>query len=404
MPKGALTAQEQGVLFQNRRFKIPTRLSTLLYALTIGITFLAGNVCFGQTGKTKGGENAPGPELYPAARMTRKAWGFINESGEYVIKPQFSYVYKFHEGLALFSKIFTRGHEVLVRKGYVDKNGEVVIPPQFRLAKSFSEGFAAVEIDGKWGYIDKKGNVAIRPDFDMANSFTGGLAAVMAEDGKWDYINTSGLVTIKSKFDSAEKFSDGLALVQKGELWGFIDKKGSMAIPLKFDFANSFSEGLASVEIDGKWGFIDKNGKTVVEPQYRIADSLREGLALVGNGKYGYLDKNGKEVIPLKFLGAHPFSSGLAMVKFPDGPVGYINRKGEVHFKLTWGGKRYVKYMAKVTDFSGNLAMGHVFVGIYYFNKKGEVVFLSSSRNKLGTGSKPKKGKEPIKFEWPSIK
>lgn len=50
--------------------------------------------------------------------------------------------------------------------GYIDKTGNMVIKPQFDDDFIFSEGLAAVTIGDKVGYIDNTGNMVIKPQFD----------------------------------------------------------------------------------------------------------------------------------------------------------------------------------------------------------------------------------------------
>jgi len=47
--------------------------------------------------------------------------------------------------------------------GYIDNTGRIVIKPQFDEARDFSEGLARVTIDGKFGYIDKTGKYVWEP-------------------------------------------------------------------------------------------------------------------------------------------------------------------------------------------------------------------------------------------------
>ncbi len=47
--------------------------------------------------------------------------------------------------------------------GYIDKTGEAVIKPQFRVAWEFSGGLALVRIGDKYGYIDKTGKYVWEP-------------------------------------------------------------------------------------------------------------------------------------------------------------------------------------------------------------------------------------------------
>ncbi|MBU3187647.1 WG repeat-containing protein, partial [Clostridium estertheticum] len=76
-------------------------------------------------------------------------WGFINKTGEIVIKPQFDFACNFSEGLAAI--------KVEGKSGFINKNGKIVIKPQFDNiyddVSSFHEGLAMVNIGGKWGFI-----------------------------------------------------------------------------------------------------------------------------------------------------------------------------------------------------------------------------------------------------------
>ncbi len=55
--------------------------------------------------------------------------------------------------------------------GFVDENGKQVIKPQYEDARSFSYGLAAVKDIGKWGFIDNTGNIKIKAEFYDAKDF-----------------------------------------------------------------------------------------------------------------------------------------------------------------------------------------------------------------------------------------
>jgi DUF971 family protein len=82
--------------------------------------------------------------------------------------------------------------------GFIDKTGNFVIKPQFDDAHDFSEGLAAVKLNGKWGYIDKNGSFGIQLQFDdirVERGFYGGVASVWDSDEESDlYINKRGEV------------------------------------------------------------------------------------------------------------------------------------------------------------------------------------------------------------------
>jgi len=105
-------------------------------------------------------------------------FGFIDHTGKWVIKPKFTKVSNFCEGLARvqleqFEKPF----------GYIDKTGKFVIPLKYKEAGDFKEGLAAV-LESKsgsdeWKYITKQGKTAFSiPHAHSAGIFSEGLAPV----------------------------------------------------------------------------------------------------------------------------------------------------------------------------------------------------------------------------------
>jgi hypothetical protein len=281
---------------------------------------------------------------------TNGRWGFIDETGKYVIEANFVMVKPFSEGLA--AVVFKENENAYRSVGYIDQSGRIVIPPQFSgedvSERGFSEGLAAVKLykdgKGKWGYIDKSGKVVIEPQFAVAGPFSQGRAMVgIAEpswsiDYKWGFIDTEGRWIAKPQYKSAGEFSEGLASVLMNDKVGFIDLRGQIAIEPQFDpdgagscvlngrvGASRFSEGLAAVQLRkqewGKeWGFIDHHGNWVIQPAFACAAPFSEGLALIGvrdeqgAWRYGYVDKTGAIIIKPQFSQASSFEGKLALV------------------------------------------------------------------------------------------
>ena len=109
--------------------------------------------------------------------------------------------------------------------GYIDKTGNMVIKPQFDSAFEFSEGLAEVKIQGKYGFIDSKGKTVIAPAFDGAGSFSEGLAWVKVQ-GKYGFIDKTGKVVIEPQFTFANNFIEGTRRVSTEEMkngFGYID-------------------------------------------------------------------------------------------------------------------------------------------------------------------------------------
>ncbi len=233
--------------------------------------------------------------------------------------------------------------------GYIDQRGKVIIKPQFDMAKRFSEGLARVKVGSKWGFIDQTGKVVIQPQFEISADrednnpsfdFHEGMAAVSLDKGnKWGYIDRTGKMIVAPKYGKVYRFSEGIAQVYLDYPGGirevfphrspepvirswYIDKTGkALSFPVG---GETFSEGLAGVSAgkdeNRKDGYIDKTGQVRIKPQFSIARPFREGLASVrprNTEEWGYIDKTGKMVIPERSLGKEPgeFSEGLAAMK-----------------------------------------------------------------------------------------
>ncbi len=186
-------------------------------------------------------------------------WGLIDKSGKMVIKPKYSHVGSFHEGLiAVDTKRFyiydmmtgRRTYQDKRCMGFVDISGKIIIKPKYYLVGAFSEGVCLVKKkkNGKWGYIDKRGKMVSKPKFQQGDTFIAGLAAVKI-NGKWGYINKSGTFVIAPRFDEALPFCEGFAAICVDKKWGYIDKNGNYLIKPTFLAAYYFSDGLARVKV-----------------------------------------------------------------------------------------------------------------------------------------------------------
>jgi WG containing repeat len=260
-------------------------------------------------------------------------WGAIDQSGNWIVAPNFHQLYNFSQGLAQALELgYGQGY------GFINKNGNWVIPPQFGNVRYFSEDLAAVQIKGGWGYIDQNGSVVIPPRFRSATPFREGLAKVRGDMGA-AFIDKEGQLVIQERpgfhfsTDQVGGFSDGRAMFLTTAEWtdeslvGFMNRTGKVVIPPQFNHVCQFSEGLAAVGLpDRKLGFIDLSGKLVIQTQFEFTENyFSEGLAGVMElvhlswesiKIWGFIDKTGKVVIKPQFKGVQRFSEGLAPVIF----------------------------------------------------------------------------------------
>ena len=114
--------------------------------------------------------------------------------------------------------------------GYIDKTGQLVLKLGRVLADSFHEGLAPALKGKRWGYIDQQGKFAIKPQFEMAQRFSEGLAAVRIR-GKWGYISRTNQIVIPPQFGTPGQFSEGVACVQiddSRDSYAYIDQTGKI--------------------------------------------------------------------------------------------------------------------------------------------------------------------------------
>lgn len=112
-------------------------------------------------------------------------WGFVNESGEEVIPPQYIYANDFENGIAIVAKgkwtidpkwdnKYNQGRYWTEEElwGAIDKDGNEVIPFIFDEIKHFFDRSDMFMVhyggrkDGHWGVIDCKGNWLAEPTFE----------------------------------------------------------------------------------------------------------------------------------------------------------------------------------------------------------------------------------------------
>ena len=134
---------------------------------------------------------------------------YISEDGTITpLLKGFSVAADFSEGLASVMDSSRRAY------GYIDKSGNMVIEPKYSVASSFKGGFAVVyNNESKCGIIDKKGKEIIPCKYDEIRPFVQGMAAARKED-LWGFVNTEGEEVIPCKYLSVSDFDEGFSVVQ----------------------------------------------------------------------------------------------------------------------------------------------------------------------------------------------
>ena len=273
--------------------------------------------------------------------VTNLLWGFADKKGNLVIPPKFigdlTSPPFFKEGLAsvMASSMYPNNQYLMgvgAKYGYIDKTGEFVIKPIYEKALFFENGLAIVGLNGKEGFINKKGEVVIPLIYDSVNRFSDGVS-IVSIDKKYFYIDVRGNKVTDKTFEFLSPFSEGLAKFMENEKSGFINLKAEVVIKpflvnesiFSMFGSQSFSEGLCLVEFgnsdkkgsfsSGKFGYMDKKGKIVINPKYDSAKDFKNGKAIVElDGKSFFINTKGERISPL-YKDLYYESDGLVKVR-----------------------------------------------------------------------------------------
>jgi hypothetical protein len=313
-----------------------------LYTLLISILFV--NAMYSQ-----------GNGLHKFADNKTNLYGFMDETGKIIIKPQFLITDDFSEGLCFVSKdIMQRGYHWI----FIDTLGNTIIDLHNDFADTgFSQGYARVSSLDKTWFIDKSGNKMFGRTFaDGLGTFSEGFALVndvQFEDfyyinlkgEKVDYLPARGRIFSKglAAFYKEEtghgvtdtlgniiisglenvyhyhETSDDYLKVKKNGKWGFIDRSGKLI----FDFTNNEddiyygNDNLFLIKENGLWGVKNINGETIIKPLFKNIRPFAEDLAAatLDGKRWGFIDKSGAFAIKPKYFDADSFENGVCGVK-----------------------------------------------------------------------------------------
>ncbi|MBI3511908.1 MAG: WG repeat-containing protein [Bacteroidetes bacterium] len=191
-----------------------------------------------------------------AAVRNGTKWGFVDHTGKEIIPLHYTSVGSFSkEGLAraaVFPNEADMGppkngmsyEEYEPYAGYIDKTGKWVIKPQFTSAGDFSEGLAPASVDYQLaGFIDRNGKFVIEPKYDYCGEFSDGIAYVKIRTYNGIYIDKTGKTSkIYTVDNPPPDKSVPLHLdVDANDRYGFIDDKGKVVIEHNYRKAGNFS-------------------------------------------------------------------------------------------------------------------------------------------------------------------
>lgn len=279
---------------------------------------------------------------YRAVAKLHDKYGFIDETGSFVIDPDFDVAWSFVRGTAVVKQDG--------QYGMLDKTGDWIVEPSLDSVIPFSATCFLFMQDSAFGVMEHgTGNILVPAQFEMVYDYANDLIVVQ-KGRSLGVIHSSGVMSSAPQFqdlkemlgplgivvqsDTTDEMAMLLSIIDGGSVkLGLINRKGELVTPCKYDeifddvqngfyypflrspeYANDSVIGDVPVMI-GTYGIVDTSGKILTEPMFEEMPVYGDGLFRVRiNGKYGFADEKGNVVIPPQWEFAVAFSEGKAIV------------------------------------------------------------------------------------------
>ncbi|MDR1179266.1 MAG: WG repeat-containing protein [Spirochaetales bacterium] len=299
-------------------------------------------------------------------------WGYTDNTGKEVIKPQYIYAFDFENGLALVCKgkwtkdkkwdnnCKTGGYWTEEELwGMIDKTGKEVVPCKFDEIKYFHtvneekdnrylQAHYGGWKEGKWGIIDYSGEWIIEPIFtDLYYDITEDGYFEFSNKDKWSapdnvpigiYSINEKCVLFEPEFTNIDFMPDGTFKVERYDLKlnrkieQIIDKSGRVIFISNYTYLFDRNDGYETMirEKDGRqiYGFVDKLGNEILPCKFEISwnglliDIQR--IIFKENEKYGLMTFDEKIIIKPQYTSLINISNEFLEVK-TGGKEGFVD-------------------------------------------------------------------------------
>lgn len=319
--------------------------------------------------------------------------GLVNTKAEWVLKPKYSTIFDFENGLAIvnggtidefyFGVIDVTGREVIpVSKGSVskaqigdadtkylrsifdnrgdvlkmaiyDKYGKTIIPmaeQNISVDASNSMGMLCRK-DFGCVFLDKNYNQLSQIIYDedtpsLAFDFiSDGDAIIVKRNGRYGYVDSNGKEIIKAEYDFVDKFDLGVAVVQSNERFYLINRSNQRIAPTY----QELSRGADGVDFfiakqNGKYGAITRANNIIIPFAYDDLKFVWSGgfdaekmdfyfvdgvVAYRMNDLWGLMDVDGKIISEPQYQVVHNYQDGVIAVK-KNGKWGFVDKSNNV--------------------------------------------------------------------------
>lgn len=170
-----------------------------------------------------GGETIKGGDV---VGYNFKKYGVITTAGQILFRPQ-------------FDELRISNNSALVRVdslfGFIDDRGNWIMKPKYKVAYPFENGAAIVKDNGYFFLLNKKGQKIIDLSFDTIYTFKNGIAVTL-KDKKWGLINYRGkFILPPDNYEGIGEYNWYFGQFRKNGKSFLIDTAGNIPIAAGFE-------------------------------------------------------------------------------------------------------------------------------------------------------------------------
>ena len=267
--------------------------------------------------------------LYPAYIIEKdeKKYGYIDNTGSFVISPTFNTATAFNDGAA----VVRMGNKNLA----IDTEGKIIYSNSTSLSE-FANGAAVFSDDSTgsslYGYIDTKGKVIIEAQFKYAWNFRAdNTAYVITTDDSYALIDKTGNILenyIKAKdIKSNESFHDGYLIYYENPKdyslyfkYGIKNIKGEILVKAEYSSIRYLGDGYFAVTKPGldfnetlyaSQALMNASGTLLTDYKYYNINDIYNGvMSVTDETSTFFIDTNGNRMASL------PVFDGIGSLKY----------------------------------------------------------------------------------------
>jgi|GEM_PF-6018454 len=216
--------------------------------------------------------------------------------------------------------------------GFINLSGDFIVKPVYEKIRTFSNGYAEVKIDGKWGYMNGKGNIVISAIYDDVWPFSKNNTALVAKNGKQCLINSKNKLILSCEYDKIRSVNNVIYSYKKSN-----EESKLFDIDGKIIFHDKGSGTISDLHekmtkyrsAGGKTIILNDKNRIILRGNFSISSFYYKGILEIefpGN-QLKYIDTTGTYISFVEYLKRNYKGKHFIWHRF--GKSSLINNKGK---------------------------------------------------------------------------